>query len=172
MTVQLHVPAAVPPGKRPGIHCTRGWMDLWVGLGRLSTYLANLFKRSSASSGGCGLAWRSAEHIQLVTTSNMCLTFDRSLHFCQTSPTADQWSRNSSQKTQLYLYVHWRTNYMFRPFPKLAIIGLEYNVRGPIYLLWVQTSVLVWVWHCIPTWWWSVRKWPKHVVGTSVYIQI
>jgi len=62
------------PVKRPGTHCTRGWMGPRVGLGRLSTYLTNLYRHNLGSSGGCGLAWRSAEHIQLVTMSNMCLT--------------------------------------------------------------------------------------------------
>jgi len=37
--------------------------------------------------------------------------------------TVDQWSKNSSQKTQLYLYVQWRTNYMFRPFPNWPSSG-------------------------------------------------
>jgi hypothetical protein len=56
VAVQLHVPAALPPGKRSGTHCTGGWMDPRVGLERLSTYLPNLYRRDSASSGGCGLA--------------------------------------------------------------------------------------------------------------------
>jgi hypothetical protein len=29
---QLHAPAALPPGKRPGAHCTGGWVDSWAGL--------------------------------------------------------------------------------------------------------------------------------------------
>jgi len=37
--------------------------------------------------------------------------------------TVDQWSRNSSKKTQLYLYVQWCTNYMFRPFPNWPSSG-------------------------------------------------
>jgi len=37
--------------------------------------------------------------------------------------TVDQWSRNSSQKTQLYVYVQWRTNYMFRLFPNWPSSG-------------------------------------------------
>jgi len=34
-----------------------------------------------------------------------------------------QWSRNSSQKTRLYLYVQWLTNYMFRQFPNWPSSG-------------------------------------------------
>ena len=29
---QHHVPAVLPPGKRPGTHCTGGWVDPRVGL--------------------------------------------------------------------------------------------------------------------------------------------
>jgi hypothetical protein len=29
---QLHAPAALPPGKRPGTHCTGGWVGPRTGL--------------------------------------------------------------------------------------------------------------------------------------------
>ena len=29
---QRHAPAALPPGKRPGTHCTAGWVGPRVGL--------------------------------------------------------------------------------------------------------------------------------------------
>jgi hypothetical protein len=29
---QLHAPAALPPGKRPGNHCIGGWVGPWTGL--------------------------------------------------------------------------------------------------------------------------------------------
>jgi hypothetical protein len=29
---QLHAPVTLPPGKRPGAHCTRGWMNRRAGL--------------------------------------------------------------------------------------------------------------------------------------------
>ena len=29
---QLHAPAALPPGKRPGTYCTGGWVDPRAGL--------------------------------------------------------------------------------------------------------------------------------------------
>jgi hypothetical protein len=31
---QLHVPAALPPGKRPGTHCIGGWVGPRAGLDR------------------------------------------------------------------------------------------------------------------------------------------
>jgi hypothetical protein len=31
---QRHAPAALPPGERPGTHCTGGWVGPRVGLGR------------------------------------------------------------------------------------------------------------------------------------------
>jgi len=41
--------------------------------------------------------------------------------------TVDQWSRNSSQKTQLYVYVQWCTDYMFGPFPNWPSSGCTYK---------------------------------------------
>ena len=29
---QLHAPAAIPPGKRPGTHCIEGWVGFRAGL--------------------------------------------------------------------------------------------------------------------------------------------
>jgi hypothetical protein len=35
---QLHVPAALPPGKRPGTHCIGGWVGPRAGLGGCEKY--------------------------------------------------------------------------------------------------------------------------------------
>jgi len=35
---QRHTPAALAPGKRPGTHCTGGWVDPRVGLDGYGSY--------------------------------------------------------------------------------------------------------------------------------------
>ena len=35
---QRHAQAALPPGKRTGTHCTRGWVSPWAGLDRCGKF--------------------------------------------------------------------------------------------------------------------------------------
>jgi len=72
--------------------------------------------------------------------------------------------KEQQSKTELYLYVQWRTDYMFRPFPKWPLSGWN-TMSEELYTYYTYR-------HCIPTWWRPIKKRPKHVVGTSLYIQI
>jgi hypothetical protein len=45
---QLHAPATLPPGKRPGTHCVGGWMGPRAGLDGCATLLCILIKRRTS----------------------------------------------------------------------------------------------------------------------------